>query len=83
MVIYILQHELYSLHGNSVLGFVACYITSKRLQLGSAERSWADGKQINDGMQSNFARASLEKGDNNIFMTAKLREANIKYFWLL
>ncbi len=44
-----LWHELYSLPYTNVLGFVAYCVTFKRLGVGSAERSWADVKQIKDG----------------------------------
>ena len=71
-----LWHELYSLPYTSVLGFVACCVTSKRLGVGSAERSWADVKQIKDGKWSNLGGTSLEKRAI-LFTSAKLREANI------
>jgi len=71
-----LWHELYSLPYTSVLGFVACRVTSKRLGVGSAERSWADVKQIKDGKRSNLGGTSLEKRAI-LFTSAKLREANI------
>ncbi len=71
-----LWHELYSLPYTNVLGFVACRVTSKRLGVGSAERSWADVKQIKDGKQSNLGGTSLEKRAI-LFTSAKLREANI------
>ncbi len=53
--------QLYSLPYTSVLGFVACHVTSKILRIGSAERSWADVKQIKDGKRSNLGGLSLEK----------------------
>ncbi len=56
-----LWHGLYSLPYTSVLGFVACCVTSKRLGIGLAERSWADGKKIKDGKRSNLGGISLEK----------------------
>ncbi len=56
-----LWHELYSLSYTCVLGFVACCVTSKRLGMGSAERSWADVLQIKDGKQCNLGGSSLEK----------------------
>ena len=71
-----LWHELYSLPYTNVLGFVACRVTSKRLGVGSAERSWADVKQIKDGKRSNLGGTSLEKRAI-LFTSAKLREANI------
>ncbi len=70
-----LWHELYSLPYTSVLDFVACHVTSKRLGIGSAERSWADVKHIIDGKQSNLGGTSLEKR-SILFTSAKLREAN-------
>ncbi len=71
-----LWHELYSLPYTNVLGFVACRVTSKRLGVGSAGRSWADVKQIKDGKRSNLGGTSLEKRAI-LFTSAKLREANI------
>ena len=71
-----LWHELYLLPYTSVLGFVACRVTSKRLGVGSAERSWADVKQIKDGKRSNLGRMSLEKRAI-LFTSAKLKEVNI------
>ncbi len=56
-----LWHELYLLPYTSVLGFVACCVTSKRLGIGSTERYWADVKQIKGGKQSNLGGTSLEK----------------------
>lgn len=70
-----LWHELYSLPYTRVLGFVACRVTSKRLGIGSAERSWADVKQIKDGKRSNLGGSSLEKRAI-LFTSAKLREAS-------
>ncbi len=60
----------------SVFGFVACCVTSKRLGIGLAERSWADVKQIKDGKRSNLGGTSLEKMVI-LFTSAKLKEANI------
>ncbi len=54
-------HELYSLLYTSILGFVACCVTLKGLGIGSAERSWADVKQIKDRKGSNMGGTSLEK----------------------
>ncbi len=71
-----LWHELYSLPYTSVLDFVACCVTSKRLGIVSAEWSWADAKQIKDGKLSNLGGASLEKRAI-LFTSAKLRVANI------
>ncbi len=71
-----LWHDLYSLPSTSVLGFVACHVTSKRLGIGSAEWSWADVKQIKDGKRSNSGGTSLEKRAIH-FTSTKLREANI------
>ena len=42
-------HQNYSLPSTKVLGFVACRVTSKTLGIGSAERSWGDGKKIKSG----------------------------------
>jgi hypothetical protein len=37
-------HERYSLKVTTVLGYVACCVTSKVLGIGAAERSWGDVK---------------------------------------
>ena len=70
-------HRLYSLPYTHVLGFVACQVTSKRLGIGSAERSWSDVKQLKDGKQSNLGGSSLEKRAI-LFTSAKLRESHIR-----
>ncbi len=71
-----LQHELYSLPYTSVLGFVACHVTSKRLGEGSVEQSWADVKQKTIGKCLNLGGNSLEKRAIH-FTFSKLSKANI------
>ncbi len=44
-----LLYQIYSLPYTSVLGLVACCITSKRLGKGSAERSRSGVKEVKDG----------------------------------
>ncbi len=75
-----LWHELYSLPYTHVLGFLACHVTSKRLGIGSAERSWADVKQIKDSKRQVASGLILEdpvwKKRAILFTSAKLREAS-------
>ncbi len=71
-----LWHEMFLLPHTNILGYVACLVTSKKLGVGSVERSWADVKQIKDGKRSNLGGTSLEKRAI-LFTSAKLREANI------
>ncbi len=77
-----LWHEPYLLPYTSVLGFVGCRVTSKRLGIGLAARSWADIKLIKDGKRSNLGGTSLEKR-TILFNSAKLREANITQMLLI
>ncbi len=67
-------HETYSLRYTKVLGFVACRVTSKRLEIGSGERVWSDVKQIKVGKRSSPSGDSLEKRAI-LFTTAHLEEA--------
>ncbi len=71
-----LWHEMYSLPFTEVLGFVACRTTSKRLGIGSAERSWSDVKTIKNGKRANISGDSLEKRAI-LYTSAKLEEAQI------
>ncbi len=57
-----LWHEMHSLLFTEVLGFVACQTTSKRLGISSAERSWIDVKNIENGKRANIGGETLEKG---------------------
>ena len=41
-----LWHQKYSLPSTKFLGFVACRVTSKIIEIVSAERSWGDFKTI-------------------------------------
>ena len=72
-----LWHEKYSLPYTEVLGYVACIVTSKRLGVGSAERSWKDVKQIKSGMASHMRADRIEK-QSIIYTTARVEEARIK-----
>ncbi len=67
----------YSYPYTKVLGYVACWTTSKRLGVGSAERSWSDVNPIKDGKRSNLGGSSLEVSII-LFTSAKLNEAQIK-----
>jgi hypothetical protein len=56
-----LLHEKYSISYTSVLGFVACHVTSKLCGIGPAERSWGRVKQVKDGKRSHLNGESTEK----------------------
>ena len=71
-----LWHEMHSLPFTEVLGFVACRTTSKRLGIGSAERSWSDVKTIKNGKRANIGGDTLEKRAI-LYTSAKLEEAQI------
>ena len=47
-----LWHEKYSILYTTVLGYVACCVTSKLCGIGLAERSWGRVKQVKDGKVS-------------------------------
>ncbi len=67
---------MHSLPFTEVLGFVACRTTSKRLGIGSAERSWSDVKTIKNGKRANIGGDTLEKRAI-LYTSAKLEEAQI------
>ncbi len=71
-----LWHEMHSLPFTEVLGFVACQTTSKRLGIGSAERSWSDVKTIKNGKRANIGGETLEKRAI-LYTSAKLEEAQL------
>ncbi len=67
---------MHSLPFTEVLGFVACRTTSKRLGLGSAERSWSDVKTIKNGKRANIGSETLEKRAI-LYTSVKLEEAQL------
>ncbi len=69
-------HEMYSLSYTCILGFVACRVTSKRLGIGTGERSWSDVKMIKDRKRSNLSGDSLENWAI-LYTSAHLDEARI------
>lgn len=69
-------HEMHSLPFTEVLGFVACRTTSKRLGIGSAERSWSDVKTIKNGKRASIGGETLEKRAV-LYTSAKLEEAQL------
>ncbi len=71
-----LWHEKYSLPYTSVLGFVACHVTSKLCGIGPAKRSWGGVKQIKDGKRSHLSGASTEKW-SILFVSAKIVQARV------
>ncbi len=71
-----LLHEMHSLPFTEVLGFVACQTTSKRLGIGSAERSWRIFKTIEIGKRSNIGEETLEKRAA-LYTSAKPEEAQL------
>ena len=71
-----LWHEKYSLPYTSVLGFVACHVTSKLCGIGPAERSWGGVKQIKTGQRSHLSGESTEKR-SIIYISSKIEQARI------
>ncbi len=67
---------MHSLPFTEVIGFVACQTTSKRLGIGSAERSWSDVKTIKNGKRANIGGETLEKRAI-LYTSAKLEEAQL------
>jgi hypothetical protein len=72
-----LWHEKYSLPYTSVLGFVACRVTSKTLGIGPCERNWVSVKNIKRGKQVNLGGESLEKR-SVLYATALVNDARIR-----
>ena len=72
-----LWHEKYSILYTSVLGYVACCVTSKLCGIGPAERSWGGVKQVKDGKQSHLSGESTEKR-SILFVFSKIAQARIE-----
>lgn len=72
-----LWHEKYSLPYTSVLGFVACRVTSKTLGIGPCERNWAAVKNIKTGKRVHLGGDSLEKRAV-LYASALIHDARIK-----
>jgi hypothetical protein len=60
--------------GHSMLGFVACRVTSKLSGIGPAERSWGRVKQIEDGKWSYLSGETTEKR-SILFVSSKITQA--------
>jgi hypothetical protein len=71
-----LWHEKYSSEHCKVLGFVACRATSKRLGIGSAERSWGDVKHLKSGKRSHLSARATEQ-QAVLYSTARITDARI------
>ena len=71
-----LWHEKYSIPYTTVLGFVACRVTSKLCGIGPAERSWGAVKQIKMGKRSHLSGESTEKR-SIIYVSSKIEQARI------
>lgn len=70
-------HEKYSLNYTSVLGPVACRVTSKLLGIGMCERNWGDVKAIKTGKRALLSTASTEKRAV-LYTTARLMESRMR-----
>ncbi len=73
-----LWHEKYSIPYTSVLGYVACHVTSKLCGIGLAERSWGGVKQVKDGKWSHLSGESTEKR-SILFVSSKISQARVEY----
>ena len=71
-----LWHEKYSIPYTTVLGFVACRVTSKLCGIGPAERSWGAVKQIKTGQRSHLSGESTKKR-TIIYVSSKVEQARI------
>ena len=71
-----LWHDKYSSHHCKVLGFVACRSTSKRIGIGSAERSWGDVKHLKSGKRSHLSAKAVEQ-QSILYSTARITDARI------
>jgi hypothetical protein len=69
-------HEKYSLKVMTVLGYVACRVTSKVLGIGTEERSWGDVKQLKTDKRSHLSVADIEQ-QIVIFGAASMHKARI------
>jgi len=70
-------HKKYSLPFTSVLGYVACRVTSKILGIGACERAWGDVKRLKAGQRSKTSSEVIEK-QSVIYTTACIEAARLK-----
>ncbi len=71
-----LWHEKYSIPYMSVLGFMACRVTSKLCRIGPAKRSWGRVKQVKDRKRSHLSGKLTEKR-TVFFVSSKISQAQI------
>ena len=69
--------EKYYLPKTTVLGFVACRLTSNNTGIGMCERNWGDVKDIKSGKRSGSSGESTEK-QALILATARVKEARLR-----
>jgi hypothetical protein len=72
-----LWHEKNSIPYTSVLGFVACRVTSKLCGISPAKRSWGGVKQVKDGKRSHLS-GKLTKKRSILFVSSKISQARMK-----
>jgi len=72
-----LWHEKYSLPHTSVLGQIACRVTSKNLGIGAAERAWGGVKDIKFGKRSHLGAKNTEM-QSILYTSARIQEARVK-----
>jgi hypothetical protein len=73
-----LWHDKYSSEHCKVLGFGACRSTSKRIGIGSAERSWGDVKHLKSGKRSHLSGRTTEQ-QAILYSTARITDARIAH----
>ena len=69
-------HGKYSYYCTKVFGVVACRVTSKITGCGSAERGWADCKELKSGKRSHISSEKLMK-QATLYTSSALRRARI------
>ena len=74
-----LWHQKYSLPFTTVIGFVACIVTSKVLGIGAAERSWGNVKTIKSGKRSVISSDVSEK-QSIVYTSACIESARIEKY---
>ena len=67
---------MFSLPYTGVLGFIACKVFSKTLELGPCERSWGGIKNIKTGKRSHLGGESTNK-HSVLYTTANIHDARI------
>ncbi len=72
-----LWHEKHSIPYTSVLGIVACHVTSKLCGIGPAKKSWGAVNQVKNGKRSHLSGESTKKR-SILFVSSKISQARIK-----